>query len=110
MIQPSHPPLVEGLIKGIFKKVLEGRIIEIQSLCSNAEHQRKLPQVSPLLMEGAQGLKLEHALVQRAGECGGWWTMQAPPPLSPHVGEFILSGMGEGIERGLTCRRKNRAL
>ncbi len=106
VIQPPHPPPVEGLIQGTIKKVLECCMVEPQPLCRVIELLGKLPYVSALLTEGAQGLKLEDALVEGAGQCGGWWrTVQTLPPLSPHDGGFVLSGTGEGRGRGPKCRR-----
>ncbi len=95
--QPSHPPPVEGLVKGIIEEIFEGRIIEPKPLCCTTELQGKLPHSSALLTEGAQGLKLEDALVEGAGESGGWRMAQALPLLSPHNGEFDQSGRVEGM-------------
>ncbi len=67
VIQPPHPPPVEGLIQGTIKEVLECRMVEPQPLCRVAELLGKRPYVSALLTEGAQGLKLEDALVEGAG-------------------------------------------
>ncbi len=86
VVQPPHPPPVEVLIKGTVEEVLEGHIIVPQPLCYTTELRGKLPHVSALLTEGAQSLKLEDALVERAGEKGGWWMAQALPLLSPHNG------------------------
>ncbi len=90
VIQPPHPPPVEGLIQGTIKEVLECRMVEPQPLCRIAELLGKRPYVSALLTEGAQGLKLEDALVEGAGQCGGWWrAVQALPPLGLFmVGSF----------------------
>ncbi len=88
VIQPPHPPPVEGLIKGTVEQVLQCRIVEPQILCCVAELLGKHP---------AQGLELEDALVEGTGQCGGWWwTVQALPPLGPLHGGFVLSGWVEG--------------
>ncbi len=42
-------------------------------------------------MEGAQGIELEHALVEGARESGDRWMAQALLPLSPLCGLSILS-------------------
>ncbi len=70
-------------------------MVEPQPLCCIAELLDKHPYVSALLTEGAQGLELEDALVEGAGQCGGWWWMvQTLPPLGPLHGGFVLSGWG----------------
>ncbi len=72
-------------------------MVEPQTLCRIAELLGKRPYVSALLTEGAQDLKLEDALVEGAGQCGGWWrAVQALPPLGPLHGGFVLSGIGDG--------------
>ncbi len=68
VLQPPHSPPVEGLLKGTFEEVLEGRIVVPQALGCSTEPQGKLPHISSLLTEGAQGLKLEDALVEGAAE------------------------------------------
>ncbi len=96
MAQPPHPPPVEGLIEDTVEHVFQCRMVEPQPLCCVAELLGKHPNVSALLTEAAQGLELEDALIEGAGQCGGWWrTVQTLPPLSPHDGGFVLSGLRE---------------
>ncbi len=81
-------------------------MVEPQPLCCIAELLGKPPNVSALLTEGAQDYELEDALVEGAGQCGGWWrTVQTPPPLGPLHGGFVLSGIEDGRGRGSKCRR-----
>ncbi len=69
-------------------------MVEPQLLCCIAELLGKPPNVSALLTEGAQDPELEDALVEGAGQCGGWWwTVQTLPPLGPLHGGFVLSGL-----------------
>ncbi len=60
-----------GLLKGTIEEDLEGRIVVPQALNCPTEPQGKLPYVSALLTEGAQGLKLEDALVEGAADISG---------------------------------------
>jgi len=108
VIQPPPPPPVEGLIKGTVEQVLQCRMAEPQPLCCIAELLGKHPYVSALLTEGAQGLELEDALVEGAGQYGGWWwTVRALPPLGPlHVG-FVLSGLVEGKRARTQLQEEN---
>ncbi len=67
VIQPPHPPPVEGLIEDTVEHVLQCRMVEPQPLCCVAEPLGKRPYVSTLLTEAAQGPELEDALVEGAG-------------------------------------------
>ncbi len=75
VFQPPHSSPVEGLLKVTIEEVLEGCIVVPQALGCPTEPQGKLPHISALLTEGAQGLKLKDALVEGAADVRGWWTV-----------------------------------